>query len=138
MSRSRSTLTPPLARRSTQLVIAVSVVLLFAWQATVGIRHSFRQDTATGQDAEIAPLQIDINRCESRELSLLPNLGTILAQRVISDRDSNGPFRSVDDLQRVHGIGEKTIRRISMYCIASEIAPDNSLAIGRESPSVKH
>ncbi|MDX2018238.1 MAG: ComEA family DNA-binding protein [Planctomycetota bacterium] len=52
---------------------------------------------------------IDLNRATKEQLEMLPGIGPALAQRIIDDRTARGPFRSVDDLDRVSGIGKKTI-----------------------------
>lgn len=52
---------------------------------------------------------IDLNRATKEQLETLPGIGPALAQRIIDDRTARGPFRSVDDLDRVSGIGKKTI-----------------------------
>ncbi len=61
-----------------------------------------------------APEQVDdglinINAATSAELEELPRIGEALASRIISWRDENGPFRTVDDLGNVSGIGEKML-----------------------------
>lgn len=48
---------------------------------------------------------ININRATAGELDGLPGIGPVLASRIIDYRKSNGPFVSVDDLQKVSGIG---------------------------------
>lgn len=48
---------------------------------------------------------ININRATANELDALPGIGPVLAARIISYRKVNGPFTSVDDLQKVSGIG---------------------------------
>ena len=40
----------------------------------------------------------------------LNGIGEVLAQRIIEERNFM-PFESVDDLQRVKGIGEKTLNK---------------------------
>jgi competence protein ComEA len=39
----------------------------------------------------------------------LNGIGEATAQKIIADREKNGPFSSVDDLTRVSGIGEKKL-----------------------------
>jgi competence protein ComEA len=56
--------------------------------------------------------QIDINTAGWVEWTQLRGIGQTLALRIVADRDQNGPFRSVDDLRRVKGIGPKTLARI--------------------------
>lgn len=48
---------------------------------------------------------ININRATAGELDALPGIGPVLASRIIDYRKANGPFISVDDLQKVSGIG---------------------------------
>lgn len=55
---------------------------------------------------------ININTANQAELELLPGIGPSLAQRIIDDRGAHGAFRSVDDLDRVKGIGPKTIQKL--------------------------
>lgn len=60
-----------------------------------------------------APLPpVDVNAAEATELQRLSGIGPALSQRIISYRDANGPFRSVEELQNVSGIGPKTVERI--------------------------
>ena len=64
--------------------------------------------------------QLDINRAGWPEWSVLPEIGEMLAKRIIATRESNGPYRSHDDLLRVHGIGRKTLDRIRPYLLPVE------------------
>jgi len=49
---------------------------------------------------------IDINRAAAAQLEGLPGVGPVLADRIISYRDENGPFGEIEDLLDVPGIGE--------------------------------
>lgn|SRR5690606_33556132 len=55
---------------------------------------------------------INLNTATAAELDLLPGIGPALAQRIVEDREKRGPFKSIDNLDRVRGIGPETIRRI--------------------------
>jgi competence protein ComEA len=50
--------------------------------------------------------RVRINRASAEELEELPGVGPVLAGRIAAHRDENGPFRSVEDLLDVPGIGE--------------------------------
>ena len=52
---------------------------------------------------------VNINTAPAELLELLPNIGPALAQRIVEDRVANGLFGDLDDLDRVRGIGGKTI-----------------------------
>lgn len=55
--------------------------------------------------------QIELNSATAAEFDLLEGIGPKLSARILEDRDSRGPFKSVDSLQRVKGIGPKTIEK---------------------------
>ncbi|MGH7254233.1 MAG: ComEA family DNA-binding protein [Nitrospirales bacterium] len=57
-------------------------------------------------------IQLDLNRATADELRALPGIGAVLAERVIRYRDSHGPFRTVEELQHVKGIGRKTLEKL--------------------------
>jgi competence protein ComEA len=52
---------------------------------------------------------INLNHATAAELDELPDIGPVLAERIIAFREANGGFRSISDLQQVSGIGEKTV-----------------------------
>lgn len=51
--------------------------------------------------------KVNINTANAAELEELPGIGPSTAQKIISDRDSNGPYEAPEDLKRVSGIGDK-------------------------------
>lgn len=59
----------------------------------------------------------DVNSAPASELSLLPGVGYELADRIVADRETAGPYKSIDDLQRVRGIGPKTVAQIKSMVI---------------------
>ena len=58
---------------------------------------------------------ININTATAEELDLLPEIGPVLAQRIVAYRNAFGDFESIEDLLRVNGIGEKTLDKIRDY-----------------------
>ncbi|MCG8448213.1 MAG: helix-hairpin-helix domain-containing protein, partial [Pirellulales bacterium] len=61
--------------------------------------------------------QVDVNRADWPEIIQLPGLGKTLAERIITERNENGPFQAIDDLVRVNGIGPKTLEKIRPYLL---------------------
>ncbi len=53
--------------------------------------------------------QVDVNQAAWPELAQLPGIGETLAHRIVESRQREGPFRSHEDLRRVHGIGPKKL-----------------------------
>lgn len=60
-------------------------------------------------------LRIDLNAASAAELESLPRIGPALARRIIEDRAEHGPFASLDDLDRVKGIGKRTIELLRPF-----------------------
>ncbi|MDI6844004.1 MAG: ComEA family DNA-binding protein [Anaerosomatales bacterium] len=54
-----------------------------------------------------APRKVNINTATAAELDTLPGIGPATAQKIVDDRERNGPFASPEDLMRVPGIGPK-------------------------------
>jgi competence protein ComEA len=63
--------------------------------------------TGTGDGAGAGGL-VDLNTATAEQLDGLPGIGPVLAERIVGWRSENGPFRSVDQLREVSGIGEAT------------------------------
>jgi competence protein ComEA len=53
---------------------------------------------------------VNVNRATAEELSSLRGIGPVLAKNIVEYRRANGPFRSVDELLRVKGIGAKKLK----------------------------
>ncbi|RUQ97195.1 ComEA family DNA-binding protein [Labedella endophytica] len=52
---------------------------------------------------------VNLNTATAEQLDTLPRIGPALAERIISWRTENGPFRLVDELLNVPGIGDATL-----------------------------
>lgn len=50
---------------------------------------------------------VNINSADSAALQTLDGVGEATAKKIIADREANGPFRTIEDLKRVSGIGDK-------------------------------
>lgn len=55
---------------------------------------------------------ININRATARQLDALDGIGPVIAARIVEYRKVNGSFLSIDDLQKVSGIGAAKFAQI--------------------------
>lgn len=62
---------------------------------------------ATASAGEAGP--ISLSRADQATLETLPRIGPATAERIIAWREENGPFRSVEDLLAISGIGPATL-----------------------------
>lgn len=82
---------------------------------------------AAGEPA--AMRRVDVNRADEATLATLPRIGPALARRIVDERERHGPFGSLADLQRVRGIGVKTVAELApMACVACTDADEHARA----------
>ncbi len=87
--------------------------------STIEILQPFVEALPVGPPLPPAPL--DLNTASATQLERLPGIGPVTASRIVVERAENGPFRSVADLVRVRGIGDKTVDGLAPY--AQAVAP---------------
>jgi len=122
-------------RRGDQLVVA-SILLLTVLSGAVyfGIQKMRSIDYIDIDEAPRVEYRflVDVNQADWSELAQLPGIGETLAKRIVESRDMQGPFLDHSDLQRVRGIGPRTVETLRDYLLpmpeAEAIAGDASTA----------
>jgi len=56
--------------------------------------------------------RININTATRTELMDLPGIGSSLSERIVAYRTANGPFRTIEELRNISGIGERRFEAI--------------------------
>lgn len=56
--------------------------------------------------------KININKADETELQNLPGIGPAKAAAIVEYRNTNGPFKAVEDLKNISGIGDKTFDKL--------------------------
>jgi competence ComEA-like helix-hairpin-helix protein len=88
---------------------------------------------AVAQHSKLKPSQpskpavLDINRASEAEFEKLPGIGPELARRIVNYRKKHGPYRRVEDLMVIRGMGVKKWRALRRY-----------LAVGKKSHPPGH
>ena len=102
-------------------ILAVAIIWLGVLRLN---RIEITSDSSSDKSGVIKPttelwpdLKIDINTASAAKIELLPGIGPSLAQRIIDYRRSNGRFLTLDDLQQVYGLGNRTIERLKPYAV---------------------
>jgi len=97
--------------RIKQILGALLVVTFLAGGLTMAAAGKVH--AATKADAQLsAPVMVNINKAGAEELDKVRGIGPAMAQRIIEFREQNGPFKSVDDLVQVRGIGGSKLQKI--------------------------
>ncbi len=98
-------------RSATILFAAVLFLMLIVVSAA-----AWRQPALI--DAPVARLterRLSINHANADTLRVLPGIGRRMAVRIVEYRQEHGPYRTVDDLVAVPGVGHKTVRRLTPW-----------------------
>lgn len=92
-------------------------------------RHGTKlRSASTGQARDVGAMPggpVDLDRAQEWEILSLPKVGAGLAHRIVADRDSLGPFGSLDELRRVKGVGDAVVNAIMPY-VTFSLSPRQS------------
>lgn len=97
-------------KHSLQRILAVGALVASLWMA------------AGGPPAWADGAVVNINTASAAELGSLKGIGDAKAKEILEYREKNGPFKSVDDLRQVHGIGNKLLDSLRPHITVSAAA----------------
>ncbi len=89
------------------------------------------------KEVPAVPAIVDLDIASAEEIETLRGIGPSLAKRIVADRDSLGPFGSLDGLQRVKGVGPKLAQRIDSTVTFSLLPRPSTTATTRSSAASK-
>ena len=89
--------------KTSMLGIVAALTLFMALAAPAG---------AAAPSAAAAPDKININTAGVDEFVALPGIGRAYAERIVEYRQKNGPFKKVEELMNVRGVGEKNFLKL--------------------------
>ena len=58
---------------------------------------------------------VNLNTATSEQLQQVPGIGPATADKILKMRKSYGPFKSVDDLLAIRGLGPKRLEKMRKY-----------------------
>lgn len=80
--------------------------------ASAAVGASVAAGSAGGAAGSSAAVRVNINTASAAELQTLDGIGEVTARKIVSDRETNGPFATVEDIKRVSGIGDKKFENL--------------------------
>ncbi|GAC1635268.1 MAG: hypothetical protein NVS9B14_12260 [Candidatus Acidiferrum sp.] len=79
---------------------------------------------------------INLNTANSGQLQEVPGIGPATAEKILKMRKSYGPFKSVDDLRAIKGIGPKRLEKMRKYLtVGKPPAKSDSKAAAKNPPA---
>ena len=76
-------------------------------EADIAAQEAASAGAGASAPAGSASGKVNINTASATQLDTLPGVGASTAEKIVADREANGPFKTVEDLKRVSGIGDK-------------------------------
>ena len=90
------------AMTAAKAVLATGLLLVMA---TAGTLQAAESKGGSG-------VQVNLNTASAEELQALPGVGSARAEQIVALRKTRGPFRKVDELLEVRGIGPAMLERM--------------------------
>lgn len=79
---------------------------------------------------------VNINTATSEELRQVPGIGPATAQKILQMRKSYGPFKNVDDLLAIRGLGQKRLDKKRKYLTVGVVAQPKKPPNPGQNPSI--
>ena len=103
------------------LTVLFVLAMALTWLLTPRqARGGYDISAAPPEEAAPALLKVNINTASAEELDGLPGIGPVLAQRIVDEREANGPYTGAEDLTRVEGIGQAIVESIQDHIITED------------------
>jgi competence ComEA-like helix-hairpin-helix protein len=77
--------------------------------------------------------RVDLDVATEKEIEALRHVGPALAKRIVADRDSLGPFGSMEGLRRVKGVGSSMVAKLDSTVTFSLVPRPTNTVISRQS-----
>ncbi|MDP9201778.1 MAG: helix-hairpin-helix domain-containing protein [Gemmatimonadota bacterium] len=96
-----------------------------------GLRRPKRERKQKSPPRPVGPVDMDV--ASEKEIEALRQVGPTLARRIVADRDSFGPFGSMEGLRRVKGIGPSMVQKLDSSVTFSLVPRPTNTVISRRS-----
>src|SRR5262245_61637126 len=75
------------------------------------------------------PDLVDLNTADQSEIAQVPGVGPKVAEAIVAHRRAYGPFKSVDELKNVRGVGPATFEKVRNHFRTSLQSQPRSLEV---------
>jgi competence protein ComEA len=86
----------------------VALIVGFAGHPLAQAQPAQKPEASAARPAAV----VNLNTATAAELEQLPGVGAKTAARIVEYRQKKGPFKKIEELMNVQGIGEKSFLRI--------------------------
>ncbi len=90
------------------LRVCFSMLAMMIGMAVLPTAQSQSTETKTARP----PAMVNLNTATAQDFETLPGVGPRVAARIVEYRQKNGPFKKIEELMNVQGIGEKSFLKL--------------------------
>jgi len=91
------------------MLVVFTILMSFSLHAAAGKKPGVSNDVLEGK--------LNINTATSIEFQMLPGIGQKKADAIVAYRNAHGPFKAVNDLDKIKGIGKAKLNTIRPLCM---------------------
>jgi competence protein ComEA len=91
------------------LALVVALVFAFVGSAPANAQRTTKPPAA---GSAVPATLVNLNSATATQIATLPGIGQKTAELVVQYRQKNGPFKKIEEIMNVKGIGEKSFLRI--------------------------
>lgn len=108
---------------ATVALLAVGLCAGWLWHAHRSLPLASDEEPAllAAEPQARAIVTVNVNLANWAELSLVPGLGKALSQKIVARRQREGPYRSLDELSEISGIGAIKLAALRPYLTVGDV-----------------
>jgi competence protein ComEA len=91
------------------MLVVFTILMSFSLHAAAGKKPGESNDVLEGK--------LNINTATSIEFQMLPGIGQKKADAIVAYRNAHGSFQTVNDLDKIKGIGKAKLNKIRPFCM---------------------
>ena len=95
-------------------LMGAAVLVAALWLG--GVEPARAQEAPATSERSLSGV-VNVNVADSEQLKLLPGVGPAKAQAILEYRKAKGPFKRIEDLLGVAGIGERALERMRPFVV---------------------
>jgi competence protein ComEA len=106
-------------------LLTLAAAALIAFVASVSpVAAQTAAPKAPAASAKASSAIVNLNTATAADLQTLPGIGAKTAERILDYRQKNGPFKKIEELMNIRGVGEKNFLKLKNQITVSPAKSD--------------
>ncbi|MCY2942191.1 MAG: helix-hairpin-helix domain-containing protein [Planctomycetota bacterium] len=105
-----------------QACLCFTLIILFLFTCS---RHFYSSSFSASnpKSEKLDSLKLDLNQSDYGELAQIPGIGKSIALEIVNYRKAFGGFNSLDEIEKIKGVGKKTAEKIRRHLVVAGATP---------------